>query len=126
MTFSPASRARLQASLAFAGAILLCRRRGGAAWSIVLGIAGMLALLAWLSPTRYAPIQRALDALTRLLLGAFTWLILGVIYFGLFAPWRLCHRVLHRSSLPLRPDPRMPSYFQPLPSATRRRFDRQF
>lgn len=126
MALAPVTRARVQAALAAGGTALLWWRAGGP-WPAALAlVASLLALLAWLSPAHYAPVQRALDAILRVLLTGFTWLTLGAVYFGLFTPLRFFGALLRRDPLRLRPLPPAESYFQPLPPATARRFDRQF
>jgi hypothetical protein len=125
MSVTPAFRARLQATLACAGTTLLWWRHGNVTTSVLLFFATGFALLAWISPPRYAPVQRAFDFLTHGLLTAFSWLLLGLVYFGVFTPLRGGRALLRRQPFPVRADPAAATYLQTLPT-TPRRFDRQF
>ena len=88
-------------------------------------IAAALALLAWLSPRAYAPFARAFEKFGHAILVAFTWLALGLIYFGVFTPLRLWRSALRRDPLHRRFDPTAQSYLRPLPQ-TPPNFTRQF
>ena len=125
MSVTPASRARLQATLACAGTTLLWWRHENLTTSVLLALAAGFALLAWIAPERYAPVQRAFDFITHGLLTAFSWLLLGLVYFGVFTPLRVGRTLLRRQPFPVRADPTAATYLQTLPS-TPRRFDRQF
>ena len=130
MAIAPATRARFQATVACAGTLLLWWRHGGPLTATLTLLAAALASLAWLSPPRYTPVQRILDRLTHALLAAFSWLVLAVVYFGLFAPVRLGLALTGRD--PLRRPPqtrtsaRPATYLQPLPPPAARHFERQF
>jgi hypothetical protein len=71
-------------------------------------------------------VQRILDRFARRMLAAFTWLVLGLVYFGLFTPLRLWRTLLRRDPLRLRRDPAATTYLQPMRPAPAARFDRQF
>jgi hypothetical protein len=88
-------------------------------------IATTLALLAWISPARYAPISGALEKFAHAILVAFTWLSLGLIYFGVFAPIRLWRALNGNDPLHRRFDPRATTYLHSLPP-TPPNFTRQF
>lgn len=122
---SPA-RARLQASFAVLGGLLLWWRYGGPVLAALAGLLGALALLAWLAPARYAPVQRGFDFVTRTLLAALTWLILGLVYLAVFVPLRLWRALTRHDPLQRRPDPAASTYFQPAPPPAPARYDRQF
>lgn len=126
MALAPVSRARLQATLACAGAGALFAWRGGIGPEIAIGITGTLALLAWFLPRRYAPVQEGLDWVLHTALTALTWLLLGLLYLLVFAPLRLGRTLTGRDALQRRSDPQAATYLQPLPPATDHRFDRQF
>ena len=126
MALAPVTRARLQATLAAAAAGLLWSRTRHPGPAVLAGVLSTLALVAWLAPARYAPVQRVLDRLLQLLLGGLTWLVLGLVYFGFFTPLRICGALLRRDPLRLRPAPAATSYLQPLSPDATRRFDRQF
>jgi hypothetical protein len=109
MLMAPPLRARLQASLAGTLALL----------------AAGLALVAWAAPSRYAPVQRALDRLARGIVVGCTWSALGLVYFGVFTPLRLWRDL--RGHDPLARKRALPghSYLRPLPP-TPPHFERQF
>lgn len=90
------------------------------------GATGSLALMAWISPPHFAPIQRALDRALHAVLAGLTWLLLGLIYLGLFTPLRAWRALVRRDALQLRRDPAATTYFRPLPPPPPGHFDRQF
>jgi hypothetical protein len=120
------TRARLQATAALAGGLGLWWRFH-TAWAITLaGGMAALALLAWLAPERHKPVQRAFDRVTRWLVAGFTWLILGVVYYGLFTPMRWLGALMGRDPLRLKPNRSTTTYLRELPPSSAGRFDRQF
>ena len=123
---SSTSRARLQATLAWVGTLVLWWRLGGIMPAMAAGATGSLALMAWVSPPHFAPIQRALDRGLHAVLAALTWLALAVIYLVVFTPLRGWRALTRRDPLQLRADPATTTYLQPLPPAQPDRFDRQF
>lgn len=127
MPLTPANRARCQALLAVVGMLLLWWRVPGAVSATLLGIAGALALLAFVSPRRYAPVQRGFDAVIHALLVGLTWTALGLVYLGVFTPLRLWRLLTRQDPLNLRRrNAAAPAtYLRPLRS-TAPRFDRQF
>ena len=126
MALAPHQRARLQATAAGAGTLLVWWRLGGIIPAAIAGLAGSLALLAWVSPSHYAPVQRALDRVLHALLAGLTWVLLAVIYLGVFAPLRAWRALTGRDPLQRRADPAAASYLRPLPPPAPGRFDRQF
>ena len=126
MAPTPATRSRLQAAAACAGALLLWTRVGGIIPAGVAGLAAGLAILAWVSPPHYRPVQRVLDRIMHTVLAGLTWLLLAVIYFGLFTPLRCWRALTQHDPLQRRSDPAAPTYLRPLPPAAPGRFDRQF
>ncbi len=126
MHLAPSQRARLQATLAGTATLFLWWRIGGAAAAALASLAGGLALLAWLSPRHYAPVQRALDRMLHGMLAALTWLLLALIYLGVFVPLRLWRALTGQDPLHRRPDPAAATYLRPLPPPAPGRFDRQF
>jgi len=126
MALSPTARARLQATLAWTGTLVLWWRMGGIGPAMAAGATGSLALMAWVSPPHFAPIQRVLDRVLHALLGGLTWLLLAIIYFGLFTPLRGWRALTRRDALQPRADPAATTYLRPLPPASSERFDRQF
>lgn len=126
MALAPHQRARLQATAASAGTLILWWRLGGIIPAVIAGLAASLALLAWVSPPHYAPVQRALDRVLHALLAGLTWVLLAVIYLGVFTPLRLWRALTGHDPLQRRADPAATSYLRPLPPAAPGRFDRQF
>ena len=126
MPLAPISRARLQATLACAGACAFFAWRGGPGPAIAAGVTGALALLAWFVPRGYAPVQRGLDRVLHFVLAAFTWVLLGLFYLLVFVPLRLWRGVTGHDPLHRRPDAKATTYLQPVPPAAANRFDRQF
>ncbi|ACB73813.1 hypothetical protein [Opitutus terrae] len=127
MPLAPANRARLQASLAVVGLAVLCWRVPGVVTTVLLMLGATLALVAWISPRAYAPVQRGFDALLHGLLVVLTWTSLALVYFGLFTPVRVWRLLTHNDPLGLRSQQGSAptTYLQPLPP-TPARFDRQF
>lgn len=93
---------------------------------VIAGLAAGLALLAWASPPHYAPVQRLLDRVLHTLLAGLTWLLLALIYLGVFTPLRLWRALSGHDPLHRRADPTATTYLRPLPPAAPGRFDRQF
>jgi hypothetical protein len=126
MVQKSSTRARLQATAACAGGLLLWWRFGGSYLVAIAILFAILAVLAWLAPDRYAPVQRVLDWITRMLVAGVSWLLLGLLYLGLFTPLRGWRALTRRDPLQLKADPSVTTYFRPLPPATAGRFKRQF
>lgn len=126
MPLAPRQKARLQATAACAGGLFLWWRVGGVAAAGFAGLTAALALVAWTSPARYAPVQRVLDRVVHGVLAALTWMLLGFIYLAVFAPMRLWRRLRGIDPLHRQPDPTAASYLLPLPPTAPDRFDRQF
>ena len=125
MPLASFTRARLQASAACVGTLALWWWRGGPVPATLAGIMAALAVVAWVAPARYAPVQRTLDRGIHLLLAAITWTLLGLVYFLIFTPLRFVRGLTGRDPLARVPDPAATSYLRPLPPGPRR-FDRQF
>ncbi|MFT3869504.1 MAG: hypothetical protein QM715_13705 [Nibricoccus sp.] len=126
MTTASPLRMRLQATAALiVGLVIWLRLRGlwPAAFS---GILAALALLAWTSPARYRPVQHGLDILARWIATGFSWLLLGLIYFGLFAPVRWLGALSGRDPLKLKARADGASYLEPIQAPAEDRFTRQF
>ena len=126
MAIAPVPRARLQATLAWLGTLLLWWRIGGILPAMAAGATGSLALLAWVSPGHFAPVQRASDRALRYLLAGLTWLLLALIYLGVFTPLRGWRALTRRDGLQRQRDAAATTYLRPLPPAAPDRFDRQF
>jgi len=126
MSLAPASRARLHASLACGGTLVLWGWRGGLWPAVAAGIAAALALLAWTSPALYAPVQRALDRLALRLLTGLAWLLLGLVYLLVFTPLRAARALTGRDPLLRSFDRTTDTYLQSPPAGSSGRFDRQF
>jgi hypothetical protein len=119
-------RTRLQATVASVFALALWWRIGGLWPAALTGVFAALALLAWFSPSRYAPVQHGLDALARWIAGGFSWLLLGLIYFGLFTPLHWFGALLGKDPLKLKTRDGGVSYLEPIPQPETDRFKRQF
>ena len=119
------SRARLQATLACLGTLAVWRWRGGPGPAGLAGLAAALALVAWVSPPHYAPVQRGLDRGVHLLLTALPWLILGVVWLLVFTPLRAVRALTGNDPLRRTFDRTADTYLQPPPGGAGR-FDRQF
>ena len=119
------TRARVQASLACLGTIIIWRWRGGVGPAALAGLAATLALVAWVSPPHYAPVQRALDRGVQLILAALTWLILGAVWLLVFTPLRVFRVLTGNDPLQRTFDRAADSYLLP-PTGRPSRFDRQF
>ncbi|HWA25025.1 MAG TPA: hypothetical protein VG734_05065 [Lacunisphaera sp.] len=126
MPFAPASRARLQATCASAGTLVLWYWRGGIVPAALAGVMAALALVAWTSPARYAPIQRVLDRGVHLLLAGLTWVLLGVIWLVVFTPWRFLRSLTGTDPLRRKFDQSADTYLSTPPPGVSGRFDRQF
>jgi len=126
MALAPHQRARLQASLAWIGTLVLWWRIGGIPAAMLAGAAGSLALMAWVSPPHFAPIQRALDRVLHAILAGLTWFLLALIYLGVFTPLRGWRSLTRRDDLRLRPDPSASTYLRPLRPSAPDHFDRQY
>ncbi len=126
MPLAPIPRARLQATLACAGTLALWAWRGGLLPAAIAGLAAALALLAWISPARYAPVQRGLDRGVHLLLTAVTWLLLGIVYLLIFTPLRAVRALTGSDPLQRTFDRTADTYLRTPPAGGSGRFDRQF
>jgi hypothetical protein len=124
MPLTPASRARLQASLACIGTLALWSWRGGVVPATFATVAASLALIAWSSPARYAPVQRTLDRFIHFLLMSLTWLLLGLVYLLVFTPLRAFRALTGSDKLDRTFDRAATTYLQ-TPRAPSP-FDRQF
>ena len=119
-------RARVQATAAFVGGLVLWWRVGGVYLAVLAGVLALLTLLAWIAPERYKPMQRVFDMITRVFVAGFSWVMLGLVYFCLFTPIRLIGSMMGRDPLRLKPGRSNATYLSELPSAQTGRFDRQF
>jgi hypothetical protein len=126
MPLAPASRARLHATLACGVTLALWAWRGGLLPAAVAGLAAALAVLAWASPIRYAPVQRGLDRGVHLVLTALTWLVLGLVWLLVFTPLRVARALAGEDPLRRKFDRTADSYLQTPPAGGAGRFDRQF
>ncbi|MBK9992297.1 MAG: hypothetical protein IPP19_16645 [Verrucomicrobia bacterium] len=138
------SRMRLQASVACVASLVLWWRFGGVLSAALAGLFASLALLAWAAPSRYRPVQRGFDFLTRGLVSGFSWAMLGLVYFLVFTPLRLIGTLVGRDPLSSKrqsasdagksPASRLlradaddaTTFLRSMPPPTSGRFDRQF
>jgi hypothetical protein len=124
MSLAPVTRARLQASLACVVTLGLWLWRRGQLPAAFAGLAAALALLAWASPPRYAPVQRALDRGVHLFLTGVTWLLLGLVWLLVLTPLRAFRALTGQDKLARTFDRTAATYLQAPPAPGR--FDRQF
>lgn len=117
-------RSRLQTLAGFLIALTVWLITRHAAVLIAVGVTGTFTALAWLAPALFAPIQRAIDAFIHGLVTAVSWVLLAVVYFGVFSPIRIWRTLAGTDSLRRRRDPAATSYLEPAPAPSR--FDRQF
>jgi len=120
------TRMRLQAMGACTGGLVLWWRFGGVFPAALTGLFASLALVAWVAPVRYLPVQRGFDFLTRLIVAGFSWVMLGLVYFCVFTPLRIIGTLVGRDPLRLKQASETTTYLQPVPPATAGRFNRQF
>lgn len=125
MPLASAARARLLSTLGASIAILLWSLTRSPIAATLALVATVLASFAWIAPNRYASVQRRLDTAARALAAGVSWVVLGLVYFGLFAPLRLWRATTRHDALQRRRDPGATTYLRALP-ATPPRFDRQF
>lgn len=117
---------RLQATVACVVSLVFWVRFGGVFPAALAGLFASLSLVAWVAPTRYLPVQRGFDFLTRWLVSTFSWAMLGLVYFGVFTPMRLIWALGGRDPLGLKRPNDATTFLRPLPRAPLGRFNRQF
>ena len=96
---------------------------------VVLAIALLLTLAALVSPHGlFRRVRRVLEAFGRAVGIALTWLLMAIVYYGLFLPVGLLLRARGRLRLRKRLDPAAPTYWTPVPErpASLDRYRRQF
>ncbi len=119
-------RMRLQAMAACVGGLVLWWRFGGAAFAVLEGLLLIAALLAWVLPERYRPLQRVLDLFANGLVVGVSWLLLGLVYFGIFTPLKWLCVLAGRDPLRVRRRPVEGSYLLPLSSSPSESYKRQY
>jgi hypothetical protein len=93
-------------------AVLWLAWRTPLAW-VVAAVALALALLAAAAPlTAYARVSRALETFGRWVGTAVTWLLMGLLFYGLFLPVGLVLRARRSLRLTTGFDPQAPSYWK--------------
>ncbi len=87
-------------------------------WSLglLLFAAGLFAL-ALVAPRLFRPVEHQLQRFGRLIALGFTWLVLGLLFGLIFVPVGLFLRLSRRDPLRQKPDPRVATYWEPLPPA---------
>lgn len=96
---------------------------------VVLAIAALLTLLALVSPLgAFRRVGRALEAFGRAVGVALTWLLMALVFYGLFLPVGLVLRARGRLRLRKGLDPAAATYWKPVPPrpASLDRYRRQF
>jgi hypothetical protein len=87
--------------------------RGGAAWPYLTGVSVAFLVAALAAPGVLTPLNRAWMAFALLLHKVTSPIILGVMFFGLFAPVAVVMRLRKRDALKRRLDPAAESYWNP-------------
>jgi hypothetical protein len=87
--------------------------RGGAAWPYLTGLSVAFLLAALAVPGVLTPLNRAWMAFALLLHKVTSPIILGVMFFGLFAPVAVVMRLRKRDQMKLRLDRGAGSYWNP-------------
>jgi hypothetical protein len=128
MPLSARKRACLQATAAWTGALIIWGRTNNGLAVAAVCLTTALVLMAWLTPVYYAPVQRTLDRILHAAMTAFTWLLLALIYFGIFMPFRWWQSIRGNDPLELRGErgSGRATFLHPLPTSHPVRFDRQF
>lgn len=99
------------------------RTTGGA----LLTAAGLLAVLAFSAPGALRPVYLLLTALGLPIGFVMSYVILAVVYFGLFTPLALVFRLVGRDALCRKIDPNAATYWTPRrPAKDVKRYFRQF
>jgi len=93
---------------------------------LLLCCAGTVFVLSLLAPSLWAPLGRAVNKLVALLLQGLTWLLLLLLFVGLFIPGRLLLLLLRRDPLDRSLDAGRKSYWEPLAPRQPRHFERQY
>jgi hypothetical protein len=117
---------RLQATGAVVGAGVIWFWWRGWGPGILLVAVSTLAVLAWVSPRRYAPVHRFTLQLGRVVLAVVTWLLLGLVYFFIMTPWRAWRAVTGHDPLCRRWEPQASSYLRAAAKPAADHFRRQF
>lgn len=120
-------------AVAIGAAALVWRgwRRTGAwplAPSLVVGFSLALLVLAFAAPRLHAPVQRALETVGRWIAQGFTWLVLLLVFTGVFVPGRVVQWIARADPLGRRRSGAAGTYWRvlPAPPAAAERFRRQF
>lgn len=110
------------------GAILLWRHFQNAPTLALLAFTSLLLALSIFAPKAYYPIFRGLDAVIQLLLKAFTWFILGLIYFLIFTPVRFVLILMGKDVLLAKIQLSRSSYWTPIDARSNQaaQFKRQY
>lgn len=89
----------MTAASAALGAALAWWHWGGLPLALLATAAGLLLLIAVVAPRIYQPVFKVLDRAVQGVLAAFTWFLLGLVYFGLFTPLGSLLRLFGRNPL---------------------------
>lgn len=100
MTLNPSnSRMRTQATVAAAVSTLIYWRVGGTGPLMLALTLGGLAVLAWAVPAGYRPVFILLDRVIQILVQGVSWVLLALVYFGIFTPFRILFGILGKNRL---------------------------
>ena len=89
------------------------RWRGGAAWPVLAGLSAAFLVAALVAPRVLTPLNRAWMAFALLLHKVTSPIILGVMFFGLFAPVAVVLRLRRRDLMKRKFDRAAGSYWNP-------------
>ena len=93
-------RGALQAAVGIAVGAVVLLYLSQPAGTIILSIASVVGLAALLSPHGlFAAFERATAALGRVIGRSVTWLLMFLIFYGIFVPFRLLFRRGHRDAM---------------------------
>jgi hypothetical protein len=122
----PDRKPRLQATVAAILALGLWLWLRGPLPAVVAIVVSSLAGLAWLAPSAYAPVHRGIECLAHATAMAVSWLLLGLVYLGIFVPLRLWRAATRNDALGFRRDPCATTYLKPLSPPRPGRFERMY
>lgn len=87
--------------------------RGSSLFVLFLGLSALIGAVAWLSPDRLSPFNRAWMKFGELLHRLISPVVLGVIFFGVITPYGAVMRLMGRDVLCRRFAPELRSYWRP-------------
>ncbi|MFH2204850.1 MAG: SxtJ family membrane protein [Elusimicrobiota bacterium] len=133
MTKAPEATTRNLRGFGLGAAVILCVfaffawRKGGAALPYLLGAAGLFAVFGALLPAALKPLFKVWMKIAGVLAVINTFVLLGVVYYILLAPYAVLLRLMGRDPLELKFDLRAGTYWQDKTAAgDAKTYERQF